>query len=169
MMYKRPGSIARLASLAVLLLLLVFPASASMVSFLLVETGIDEDISCGQFTSLWEGGLMDAFFDAGHIVTNSPIARMEKKPDRDLSGQVADDFSEAASGGADFYVLGFLEYRLQGSRGIPVGIALKVYSSDSQKLLFEQRFPAGTGKSLDEEYQFAQNAGRVIISQLSKR
>ena len=171
MINKHPGGIGRQLGLAALLMLLAFPASASMVSFLLVETGINDEVSSGQYTSLWEGGLMAAFFDAGHIVTNSPIARMEKKPERDLSGTVAADFNEAVSGGADFYILGFLEFQVQGqgTRAVPVGIVLKLYNSESQQLLFEQRFPAGTGKSLDEEYQFAQNAGRTIISHLEKR
>ena len=163
MFYKHLGF------MAALLLLLVFPVSASMVSFLLVETGLGEDVSTGQYTSLWEGGLMDAFFDAGHIVTNSPIARMEKKPERDLSGQVASDFSEAANGGVEYFVLGFLEYQIQGERAVPVGIALKLYLTNTQKLVFEERFPAGTGKSLDEEYKIAQNTGRIIISHLSTR
>ena len=159
----------RIGSMTVLFILLSFPASASMVSFLMVETGLGEDISSGQYTSLWEGGLMDAFFDAGHIVTNSPIERMEKKPAMDLSGQVASDFNEAASGGMDYFVLGFLEYQIQGTTAVPVGIALKVYQTNSKKLLYEKRFPAGTGKTLDDEYKNAQDAGRTIISHLAKR
>ena len=159
----------RLAGMTIMLIVLAFPASASMVSFMLVETGINDGVQSGQYTSLWEGGLMAAFFDAGHIVTNSPITRMERQPDRDIAGKVAVDFSEAARGGADYFILGFLEYRIQGDRGVPVRIALKLYSSNTRTLLFEQSFPAGTGKSLDEEYKFAQNAGRSIISHLSKR
>ena len=177
MFYKRPGGepaplIRRIAvplCMVVLFILLASPVSASMVSFLLVETGINETASSGQYSSLWEGGLMAAFFDAGHIVTNSPIARMEKKPARDLSGKVEADYKEAVRGGADFFVLAFLEYKEQGEKAIPIGIALKLYSSNSQRLVYEQMFPAGTGKNLDEEYKFAQNAGRVIISHLRDR
>ena len=158
----------RLGCLAVLFMLLVFPASASMVCVMLVETGINEGASSGQYATLWEGGLMAVFFDAGHIVTNSPIARMEK-PARDLSGQLEADFNEAVRGGADFFVLAFLEFKNLGERAVPIGIALKLYNSGTRNLVYEQRFPAGSGKSLDEEYQIAQNAGRTIISHLSKR
>ena len=159
-------NIKRLGGMAALLMLLAFPASASMVSFLLVETGLNEEVSSGQYTSLWEGGLMAAFFDAGHIVTNSPILRMEKRPDRDLSGKVASDFDEAVDGGVEYFVLGFLEYQIQGGGAVPVGIVLKLYNADSKKLVCEERFPVGTKKNLDEEYIFAQNAGRIIISHL---
>ena len=163
MMYKRLGSI------AALFIFLVFPASASTVSLLLVETGLNEGNSSTQYSSLWEGGLMAAFFDAGHIVTNSPIVQMKQKPEYDLSGLVETDFYEAAAGGADYYVLGYLEYRSQSGRTLPSGIVLKLYETESQKLVFEQNFPAGTGRSLNEEYRFAETAGRTIISHLKDR
>ena len=159
----------RLGILVVLSILLIFPVSASMVSFLLVETGIGENVPESLYGSLWEGGLMAAFFDAGHIVTNSPIARMEKKPAGDFTGIVENDFYEAVSGGAEFFVLGFLEFQVQGGRPVPVGIVLKLYNSGSQKLLFEQQFPAGKGRTNDDEYQSAQNAGRIIVSHLEGR
>lgn len=164
MIFKRMGG------MAVLFALLAFPVSASMVSFSLVETGLSDDVPGSQVTSLWEGGLMSAFFDAGHIVTNSPIARMKDKPAGDsLSGQLMDDFNEAVNGGADYFIMGVLEYQNQGGRAVPIEIAVKVYEADSEKVIYEQRFPAGKGKNLDEEYKNAQDAGRIISSHLSQR
>jgi len=150
----------RLGTMAVLLLLLVFPASASMVSFLVVETGLNNEANT-QYGSLWEGGLMAAFFDAGHIVTNCPIVRMEKRPENDISGNIGNDFFEAAVNGADYFVLCYLEFK-DGS--VPNAIVVKIYNINAEKLIFERSFPAGTGKSLNEEYQIAQNAGRIIVS-----
>jgi hypothetical protein len=157
----------RLGGAALLLVLLTFPASASMVSFLLVETGLSEGAQ-SQYSSVWEGGLMDVFFNAGHIVTNLPVARMEKKPAQ-LSGQVEVDFHEAVYGGADYFIVGFLEYQIQGPRAVPASISLKLYSAATGNLVFEQGFPAGTGRNLDDEYRLAQNAGRVIVSHLQER
>jgi hypothetical protein len=152
----------RLGSMAVLLLLLVFPASASMVSFLVVETGLNEEAST-QYGSLWEGGLMEVFFDAGHIVTNCPIARMEKRPAEDLSGYIEVDFYEATRGGAEYFILGFLEFQ---NKSVPSVMVIKVYSTNTEKLVFERSFPAGTGRNLGEEYQIAKNAGQVIVSNM---
>jgi hypothetical protein len=45
---------------------------------------------------------------------------------------------------------------------------IKIYRTNTEELIFERNFSAGTGKSLGEEYQFAQNAGRVIISNLKE-
>ena len=159
----------RLGSTAALLLVLIFPASASMVSFLLIETGLNEGIPATQYGSLWEGGLMEIFFDAGYIVTNSPITRMEKRPAEDLGGSVKTDFDEAVEGGAEYFILGFLNYQTQGRGAIPTEITIKLYQTDPRQLVFEQSFPAGRGKTLHEEYQHAQSAGRAIISQIKDR
>ena len=159
----------RLLGLAVLSILLAFPSSASMVSFLVVETGLNEEAASTPYTSLWEGGLMDAFFDAGHIVTNSPAARMLKKPVQDLSGVVEEDYKDAISGGADFFVLGFLEYQNREGRPVPSSIAVKLYRTDLKILVFEQNFPVGSGKDLNEEFRIAQSAGRAIISKITGR
>ena len=159
----------RLGSGAVLLILLALPVSASTVSFLMVETGLSSEFSGTQHTSLWEGGLMEAFFNAGHIVTNSPILRMERRPSRDLSGSIKDDLDDAALSGVDYFVLGFLDYQIKGENALPVGIVLKIYATGSRNLVYEQNFPAGRGKNLNEEFQFAQNAGRIIISHIKDR
>ena len=154
----------RLLGVAALLLLMAFPASAFMVSFMVVETGLGEEAS-SVYAGLWEGGLMEAFFDAGHIVTNAPATRLPGKPANDLSGFLEDDFNDAVSGGAEYFILGYLEYQV--NRGaIPVGMELKLYKTDSRKLLFEHKFPAGSGKDVREEIQIARNAGLTIISQM---
>jgi len=152
----------RLLSMSVLLMFLVFPVSASMVSFMIVETGLGEK-TVTQYGSIWEGGLMDVFFDAGHIVTNYPIARMEKRPTEDLSGPIERDFNEAVEGGTEYFVLGFLEFQNKDG-AVPSAIIIKIYSTGTKKLVFERSFNAGTGRNLNEEYQFAKNAGRVIVS-----
>ena len=156
----------RLVSLAILLLLLVFPSFASMVTFLVVETGLDEGAANTQHSSIWEGALMSVFFDAGHIVTNHPIARMEKKPDKDLSGSIMIGFIEAIEGGSEYFILGFLEYVNNGEMMIPIGIIIKLYRTDSEELIFEQNFPAGNSRSLGEEIQMAQNVARILVSNI---
>jgi len=154
----------RLISIAVLFLLPGLKASASMVSFLVVETGLSEEANT-QYGSIWEGGLMEVFFNAGHIVTNSPIARIEKRPENDISGPIGNDFSEAAVNGAEYFVLCYLEFQNK-SRSVPTTMVIKIYSINMQKLIYEQSFPAGTGRSLGDEYQNALNIGRTIVSNI---
>jgi len=152
----------RLVSMVVLLLILVIPASASTVSFLVVETGLNEEART-QYGSLWEGGLMEVFFDAGHIVTNYPITRMGKRPAEDLSGAIGLDFNEARVGGADYFILAFLEFK---DSSVPNAMIIKIYSTNTEKLVFERNFSAGTGRNLGEEYQIAKSAGQIIVSNM---
>ena len=163
------GNMARRGIIAVMFVLLVSPVHAAMVSFLVVETGLNDEVASSQYSSLWEGGLMSVFFDAGHIVTNYPITRIDKKPSSDLSGRIGNDFDEAAEGGAEYFILGYLEYEAHGKSAIPTGIILKLYRTDSKELILERNFPAGNSRNLNEEYQLAQNAGRFIISNIKDR
>ena len=160
MNYKRPGV------LVVLLILLSSPVFASLVSFMVVETGVGEGVSSTQHGSVWEGGLMEVFFDAGYIVTNSPVARMESRPTEDLSGFILTDFNEAVMGGAEYLVIAFLECQVQGSGAIPLNMTLKLYSTYSRELIFEQIFPINNGRTLAQEFEFAKNAGRLMIDSI---
>ena len=156
----------RLGALAILLIVLSFPAFASLVSFIVVETGLGEGISSTQHGSVWEGGLMEVFFDAGYIVTNSPVARMESIPIKDLTGFILMDFEEAAMGGAEYFILGLLECQAQGGRAIPLNMILKLYSTESRELIFEQSFPISLGRTLAQEFEIAKDAGRIILNQI---
>ena len=157
----------RLGILSVLVMLLALPASALMVSFQLVETGIDERAAIGQHSRLWESGLMAAFFDAGYIVTSSPITWMERVPAPGLAGEIQASFNQAVQGGAQYFILGFIEYNSHRGMIVPVEITVRVYDVNS-RLVSEQHFPAGPGRSTTEELQRAQNAGQVVISHMGR-
>ena len=139
----------RLGIVAALLILLSFPAFASLVSFMVVETGLGENISSTQHGSVWEGGLMDAFFDAGFIVTNSPVTRIESRPAIDLSGFILSDFEDAAIGGAEFFILAFLDCQTEGGIMVPINVTLKLYSIISRQQIYEQNFPISVDRTLE--------------------
>jgi len=155
-----------LLCMAMLLTVLIFPASASMVSFLVVEAGLNEGAPTTQYGTIWEDGLMSSFFEAGLIVTNSPILRVSEKPEATLTGAARVDFYEAVQGGAEYFILCIIGYEFQGRRMVPVEITIKTYRTDTQERLFEQRFPVGRGRSRGEEIRNAQTAGRIVISQI---
>jgi hypothetical protein len=159
----------RILGAVVLFLLFSFSASASTVSFLVVETGLNDGIATPQSSSrIWEEGLMAFFFDAGHIVTNNPILRMDEQVPAEIRGTIVEyDFREAITGGAEYFVLGFLEYEIQGSRAAAVKMNIKIYSTFPEELVFEQVFPAG--RSTSEENVLVRNAGRTIISHIKDR
>jgi len=153
----------RLSGLFTLIFILAFPLPAATISFLMVETGLDEGAQTTQYGSIWEGGLMEVFFNAGFIVTNSPIARMENIPEY-FNGELQAYLDDAIMGGAEFFILGFLEYDSQERNSSLLGIKIEIYHGRDQTQIFEQYFPAGTGRNTNEEFQLAQSAGRVLVS-----
>ncbi|MCL2094302.1 MAG: hypothetical protein FWH12_08955 [Treponema sp.] len=156
----------RLVFLVCLCIILGLPLSASMVSFFLVETGIPDSSPNTQYTRIWEDGLMDAFFEAGHIVTNSPASRFDTEPSSEICEVVEFEFNEAVEGGAEYFIVGYLRYETNGPRQIPQEITLQVYSTQNSALLHVLYFPAGSGRDNQEEFQIAKNAGWVVITQM---
>jgi hypothetical protein len=154
----------RLGIIVIFYIFLALPLSASMVSFLVVEEGVRPGVQAGDYSSAWEDGLMGAFFDAGHIVSNSPVLRIEKLSDAVLPQEVNVDYSEAYEGGADYFLLAVLEYRPQDSK--PYAVCIKIFSTLSQRLIYEQRFPAGTGANPRDEYSKALETAKIVASQI---
>jgi hypothetical protein len=163
MIKKRP------AVFLALLGLLGFPLHASMISILVIETCLQQETVVDEYSSLWEDGLMGVFFDAGHIVTNGTIMRLDKNPLKEFPDEAQADFHEASEGGAEYYVLALLEYKNQDGTIKPAGISIRLYSMVPRKLIYEQRFPAGQSADLKEEYAHANQAARALISHLKDR
>jgi hypothetical protein len=59
---------------------LVLNAEAYMVSFFIIESGLPLEGIKNQHSQLWENAFFDVFFDAGYIVSNTPMMRIASKP-----------------------------------------------------------------------------------------
>jgi hypothetical protein len=162
-------TIKRLGVLFLFSTLLVFPLPASMVSFLIIETGLKPETSAGEYSTLWEDGLMGVFFDSGHIVSNGAVLRLEKRPVKDFPDEAQADFLEASQGGAEYLVIALLEYKDYNGNYKPSDVSLRVFAVTSRNLVYQQEFPAGIGADLREEYTRAQEAARAIITHLKDR
>ena len=161
----------RCGILILLMGLLVFPLSASMVSFLVIETGIPHNANAGEYAYLWEGGLMGAFFDAGHIVSNSPVMRLENVPVAELQRgglprAAIEDFNEALEGGADFFILALLEFNTHDGQVRPREVSIRIYNTHTRAMVYEDFFPAGNGTNLRDVFLTAQDTGKVIAAQI---
>jgi hypothetical protein len=88
------------------------PLFCAHISMLIVETGLRDGPSVrrGGMTEIWETGLMDVFFEEGHIVTNARTFALKKKPGKDLTGEIKSYITEAESVGIDYFVLAYLNY-----------------------------------------------------------
>jgi hypothetical protein len=154
---------------ALLFIFTGFPVSASMVSFLVVETGIENEIDAGEYSTLWEDGLMGAFFDAGHIVSNGAVIRLAKFPQKEFPDEIRSDYEEASAAGAESLVLVIVEYKVENKKVKPASVLVRIFSTSNQELRYQEKFPAGNGATLEEEYKSAKQVGKAVARHLKVR
>jgi hypothetical protein len=153
----------------VFILILAGPAlcslSAATVSFLVVETGLPADSARPESSSVWESGMMDSFFDAGHIVSNAPILRIENpesEPGAKIPQEARRELDEARLGGADFFVMVLLDYH-NDPQGKPAKILIRIFKVPSGQLLYETSCGVYDGDKADEEFrQVKRQAGKIL-------
>ncbi|MDR2048038.1 MAG: hypothetical protein LBP69_01140 [Treponema sp.] len=165
--------------------------SAATVSFLVVETGLAEESVRPQSSLLWENGLMDVFFDAGHIVSNAPIMRIPEKTAEKLPGPARIEFDEAKNGGADYFIVVLLEYSpfavdgTPGSGGVPVPdgnpasgpasggkpekVYMRIFSVSNETLVYEAACAGTTRLDANEELIEVKKNAAKLIPQLKHR
>jgi hypothetical protein len=150
---------------------------AAMVSVLVIETGLPVERGTDRHSGLWESGLLDVFFEAGHIVSNAPVLRLPQKPDAEFPDEAGADFAEALEGGAEFFILALLEYdapesgNAGGSEPPPLdkprNISLRVFKAQPRTLLYEQRYADSSSMNLKDEYDSVKKAVRTLIPHIN--
>ena len=148
-----------------------FPLSAATVSFLVIESGLPEEGGSSSWSILWENGLLDVFFEEGHIVSNAPIKRLELKPRQEFPDEAVEDLSEAAAGGCEYFILALLDYPPAAGTEIPRprNIVLRVFKAGSRQLLYEQPYDAARFLNRDDEFSRIKQSIRGLIPHLTDR
>jgi hypothetical protein len=170
----------RLFAGLVLYILAAFHLEAATVSFLVIETGLPAEWGASQHSGLWESGLLDVFYEAGHIVSNAPVLRLTEKPRAKFPEEARADLNEALQGGAEYIILALLEYEApadvkSGSGAAPAdiqkprNISLRVFRASPQTLLYEQQYTDKTSATLKDEYDSLKKAVRTLIPHLNDR
>jgi len=121
---------------------------AATVSFHVIETGINEDFDEKQSQSIeWENAFMDVFFDAGYIISNAPIVRLEKMPSDIL--QVI-DINEASSYGIDYMLIVLLDYKKEMQNSNEV--LFYIYKVTRKEKVLEKKVLLKRGSSQDDYF-----------------
>jgi len=123
----------RIILVAAIGVLLVFSVNATTVSFYVFEAGKNEEADT-KMSELWETAFMDVFFDAGYIISNAPIMRLEKSPSNIL--QVL-DFKEASVCGIDYMLVVLLDYKV--GLPSPEEVSFYVYKVTKKEKVFESK------------------------------
>jgi hypothetical protein len=156
---------------AVLAMVTAVSVHGATVSFMVIETGIREEIPTVDSSRLWEYALLDVFFDTGHIVCNAPILRVSEKPQKNLPDEARDSLNEALEGGAEFFVVAVLDYQHPSQSGTeqpqPRNISLRLFQTTPYRFLYSREYaayePRGDGK---DEMSNAKDIARAIAAHL---
>ena len=147
---------------------LVLGAEATMVSFVVIETGLTQDDGINQRSVQWENALLDAFFDAGYIVSNVPMVRFDSKPSGRLEDLVSRDIVAARAGGAEFLIVAQLDYA-PGSLS-PNDISLVLFSIiPPSSRIHENQVSGKTYRSEREEMEDLKSIVGEFVPHLRER
>ena len=154
--------------LTVLLIFAGFPLFAATVSVLVIETGLPAESGTSQYSGLWESALLDVFFDAGHIVSNAPLMRLEYFPDEVFPDEAQKDLNEAIEGSMDYMVIALLEYKVKDSGNIqkPGNVRLRVFRTQNAQLVYEMSYTDTKVKPLKEEFDSLKTAARKLLPRI---
>jgi hypothetical protein len=146
------------------------PVSAYTVSFIVVETGLPEKQGVCESSTSWENGLLDVFFNAGHIVSNAPVLRLNKPLAKQFPDEAAGSLNEADEGGADYVVLALLDY--QGNDAPystalkPKQVSLRLFKTTPFQFIGEEKFTESRNVESREVFLSAKQAAGKILPYL---
>ena len=121
--------------LTVFLLFLAFfaaiPAGAAMISVMVIETGLPLDNQANRNSIQWENGILDVYYEMGHIVSNTPIMRLTQIPCEGFPDEAERDYEEARETGMNYFVIAIINYPS------PYKVSLRVFNTKSTQMLQE--------------------------------
>lgn len=150
---------------------LVLGLHAANVSFLVIETGLPEETEKNQQSGLWESALLDVFFEAGHIVSNAPIMRLDAKLNGELPDAAEAEMELAVEGGAEFFIVALLNFKTNsGSSGEwPREISLMLYKTEPHKKIYEQKITGRNYRNTRELFDNLKKIAGGLVSRLNDR
>jgi hypothetical protein len=128
------------------------------VSCLVIETGLPSEGTKSQYSTTWENNLMDVFFDTGHIVSNARMIRLDRKPAENFPGAAERDYQEARANGMEYFLIAIIEQNKT--------VSLRLFSTNSQKLIKEQVYTDNKPASAKEENESIKRTINLIAAQI---
>ena len=146
----------------------VFPLNAANVSFLIMENGLPKGSRTSQYSSMWENGFFEVFFDMGHIISNCPVMRLFDDPSDNLPYEAEKDFEEAKMGGMDYFIVAIVNYPSPQGAEIPKprNVVLRLFNTASDSMVFEHVHSDTIQKSGKEEYESVKGVIAEFASKL---
>jgi len=138
-------------------IILALNAEASLISFLVIETGLPENAGILKHSALWENAFMDVFFDSGYVVTNYPMMRLTSKSEGNIQEICGFDVSEAKDAGVDYLLIAKLEY--VSAILPPQVISFYVFRVDQHEVIYEKHV---NGKTYGSDRDATDDMKKII-------
>ena len=135
------------------------PVGAAAVSFLVIESGLPAGVTEKQYAAAWENGLLEIFFENGHIVSNAPMLRLAEKPVHNFPDEAERDFELAQKGGMDYFLVTVVDHP-------GFNVSLRLFSTKSRLLIQEYSYTGKKPHRAREEYEHIKAAVRVMTAHL---
>jgi hypothetical protein len=104
---------------------------------------------------------MDVFFDAGFIVSNAPVLRLENKPSNEILRFV--DMQQARRAGIDYLLIAQLDFTVNGS---PSEITFFIYKVNPAEKILERHLQGRQARPEREEFEYMKSIARGLIKYL---
>ena len=145
-----------------------FGTAAAMVSFVVVETGLPEDMEYSNQSIVWENAFMDVFFESGHIISNFPIIRLVSKPQNDILYEIDFNFEDGRAMGIDFLIIALLDFDADSQSEVsrlqaPKEISFFIFNVNTGEKSYERQIAGKTYRSASEELNDIKSIARGLI------
>jgi hypothetical protein len=141
----------------------VLSAEATTVSFVVIETGVPQE-GRSHYSERWENALLDVFFDAGYIVCNAPIMRLDSKPSASkMQDYIQADLEDAREGGADFLIIAQLDF---SANPAPQEISFIMYRVTPSSKIHESRVTGKTFRTDKEAEDELKTVAKGLVPHL---
>jgi hypothetical protein len=124
---------------------------ASVISFYVIETGLQTEGGKNRNSILWENAFMDVFFDSGYIVSNYPMMRFSSKPEGSIIEASGFDADEAKDAGVDYILVTQLDY--YDVQLPPSVITFYIFRVDNHQIIYEKQIAGMANRPEKDAYE----------------
>jgi len=149
-------------SMIFLLVLIGLGLQAETIFVSVLEQTPDMELHNFEASIAWESGVLDALFDMGAIVSNTPIQSVS-------AFDTTEALQTAKEGGAETVLVVVLQYSVipeekSKLRAVPGAIQFSLYTIKTGQLMKQIQFrPSKTSDSVDEDKQIAKQQTRFFM------
>jgi len=131
---------------------------AANVSFLVMETGLPRESATSQYSVMWENGLLEVFFESGHIVSNAPRMRLAGDVSREgFPPEAERDRQDAANGGMDYFLIAIVDHPSHN-------VSLRLFGAASGEMIAQRTHAGSQAWNTREEHESIRSAIRAMAA-----